>query len=85
MIFHNIFKPIFLAENDYKFVYIGPKDSWTPFHYDVFGSFSWSANVVGRKHWIFVPPGQEKLLMDQRENLPFDIFDTSVKGSFFVF
>jgi len=32
---------------DYRFVYIGPKGSFTPFHSDVFGSFSWSANVAG--------------------------------------
>ena len=40
-------------KSDYKFVYIGPKGSWTPFHSDVFGSYSWSANVVGEKEWIF--------------------------------
>ena len=45
--------------NDYRFVYIGPKNSWTPFHADVFGSFSWSANIVGKKRWIFFPPGEE--------------------------
>lgn len=51
--------------SDYKFVYIGPKDSWTPFHSDVFGSYSWSANVIGEKEWIFFPPGNEKFLIDK--------------------
>ena len=38
----------------------------TPLHADVYGSFSWSANVVGKKRWIFFPPGEElklKLLL----------------------
>ena len=30
----------------------------TPFHADVLRSFSWSANVCGRKLWILYPPGQ---------------------------
>ena len=46
-------------KDDYKFVYLGPKISWTPFHSDVFGSFSWSANVAGFKKWIFVEKGFE--------------------------
>ena len=27
------------GENDYRFVYIGPKGSWTPLHSDVFSSY----------------------------------------------
>ncbi len=46
-------------ESDYKFVYIGPKNSWTPFHSDVFGSYSWSANIAGTKKWTVFPPGEE--------------------------
>ena len=42
--------------DDYKFVYLGPQGSWTPFHTDVFGSYSWSANVSGYKKWIFFQP-----------------------------
>ena len=75
-------------EDDYRFVYIGPKGSWyvqyqisslkiidfksstnysignlilqfrTPFHADVFRSYSWSANICGKKKWIFFPPGK---------------------------
>ncbi|KNC55450.1 uncharacterized protein AMSG_11114 [Thecamonas trahens ATCC 50062] len=42
--------------SDYSFVYVGPSGSWTPFHTDVYRSFSWSANVSGTKLWILVPP-----------------------------
>ena len=45
--------------NDYRFLYIGPQGSWTPLHCDVFGSYSWSANIVGRKRWLFWRPGEE--------------------------
>merc|ERR1719450_1587045 len=58
--------------NDYRFVYIGPENSWTPLHSDVFGSFSWSANIVGRKKWIFFVPGEEDKLRDKLGNLIFD-------------
>ena len=46
-------------DDDYRFVYMGPKGTWTPFHADVFRSFSWSANICGRKRWIFFPPGEQ--------------------------
>jgi len=45
--------------DDYKFVYLGPQGSWTPFHTDVFGSYSWSANVSGYKKWIFFQPNTQ--------------------------
>ncbi len=61
------------AKDDYRFVYVGPKGSWTPFHSDVFGSFSWSANVVGRKMWTFLPPGQQEQFRDKFGNLPHDL------------
>ncbi|XP_015600506.1 jmjC domain-containing protein 4 [Cephus cinctus] len=47
---------------DYKFVYMGPKGSGTAFHMDVFGSYSWSANIVGKKLWHIFPPGEETRL-----------------------
>ena len=40
--------------SDYRFVYCGPKGSWTPCHFDVFGSYSWSLNLAGTKLWLFV-------------------------------
>lgn len=45
----------------------------TPFHADVFTSFSWSVNICGRKKWILFPPGEEYFLRDNLGNLPFDV------------
>lgn len=45
----------------------------TPFHADVFSSFSWSTNIVGTKKWIFLPPQEENKFRDKFGNLPFDI------------
>uniref|UniRef100_UPI00358F641A 2-oxoglutarate and iron-dependent oxygenase JMJD4-like isoform X1 n=1 Tax=Myxine glutinosa TaxID=7769 RepID=UPI00358F641A len=61
--------------DDYRFVYMGPKGSWTPFHADVFRSHSWSANMCGRKRWLFYSPGQEDLLRDPFGNLPYDVMN----------
>lgn len=61
------------GQDDYKFVYIGPSGSYTPFHADVFSSYSWSVNIFGRKTWLFVPPGEEQKLRDNLGNLPFSI------------
>lgn len=45
----------------------------TPFHADVFCSFSWSVNVCGRKKWFLFPPGEELYFKDSLGNLPYDI------------
>lgn len=50
----------------------------TPFHADVFMSFSWSVNVVGRKRWVLFPPGEEAYLRDQFNNLAYDIFSKEI-------
>ncbi|XP_055387418.1 2-oxoglutarate and iron-dependent oxygenase JMJD4 homolog [Condylostylus longicornis] len=60
-------------KDDYRFVYIGPQGSWTPFHSDVFQSYSWSTNIFGMKKWILLPPGEELKLQDGLGNLPFEI------------
>ena len=67
------------ARNDYRFVYIGPGGSWTPFHSDVFGSFSWSANIVGRKRWIMLAPGEEDKVRDSFGNVVFDVLSEESK------
>lgn len=46
--------------SDYKFVYLGPPGSSTPFHCDVFGSFSWSVNITGYKMWRLLSPEHSK-------------------------
>ncbi|GFR79015.1 jmjC domain-containing protein 4-like [Elysia marginata] len=61
------------GSDDYRFVYMGPKGSWTPFHSDVLRSYSWSANICGRKKWIFFPPGVEEMLKDPYGQLVFDL------------
>jgi hypothetical protein len=45
----------------------------TPFHFDVYGSYSWSANICGRKQWFLLPPGEEVLLRNELGKLPFQI------------
>ncbi|XP_026756942.1 2-oxoglutarate and iron-dependent oxygenase JMJD4 [Galleria mellonella] len=57
-------------EDDFMFVYIGPEKSWTPLHVDVYNSYSWSVNIVGRKKWILFPPQEEEKLKDSLGNLP---------------
>ncbi|XP_051944481.1 2-oxoglutarate and iron-dependent oxygenase JMJD4 isoform X1 [Hippocampus zosterae] len=73
-----------LEVDDYRFVYMGPKGSWTPFHADVFRSYSWSANICGRKKWLLYPPGQEEFLRDTHGNLPYDVTSAEIhNGSLF--
>ena len=60
-------------QDDYRFVYIGPQGSWTPLHCDVFGSYSWSANICGEKMWLFLPPGDEVCFEDINGKLAPDI------------
>ncbi|GJN18684.1 hypothetical protein PR202_gb05872 [Eleusine coracana subsp. coracana] len=50
---------------DYQFVYMGAKGTWTPLHADVFMSYSWSANVCGRKQWLFLSPSQSHRVFDR--------------------
>eukprot|EP00549_Striatella_unipunctata_P001568 CAMPEP_0118679300 /NCGR_PEP_ID=MMETSP0800-20121206/3712_1 /TAXON_ID=210618 ORGANISM="Striatella unipunctata, Strain CCMP2910" /NCGR_SAMPLE_ID=MMETSP0800 /ASSEMBLY_ACC=CAM_ASM_000638 /LENGTH=301 /DNA_ID=CAMNT_0006575281 /DNA_START=54 /DNA_END=959 /DNA_ORIENTATION=+ len=55
------------TSGDYRFVYWGPKDSFTSLHSDVLQSFSWSVNVVGEKLWTFYPPVPDKATQDDKE------------------
>ncbi|XP_053739117.1 2-oxoglutarate and iron-dependent oxygenase JMJD4 isoform X2 [Synchiropus splendidus] len=68
-----------LEVDDYRFVYMGPKGSWTPFHADVFRSYSWSANICGRKKWLLYPPGQEDFLRDTHGNLAYDVTSAELR------
>ncbi|KAF6256835.1 hypothetical protein COO60DRAFT_1656529 [Scenedesmus sp. NREL 46B-D3] len=60
--------------SDYRFVYCGPAGSWTPVHADVLRSYSWSANVAGRKRWWLLPPQHTHLFLDRHGQLPADFF-----------
>jgi hypothetical protein len=57
-------------QDDYRFVYMGPKESWTPLHADVFRSYSWSYNVCGAKKWILFPPSDEPFITNRFVLLP---------------
>ncbi|CAI2723864.1 unnamed protein product [Schistosoma spindalis] len=59
--------------DDFKFVYLGSRGTWTPFHADVYRSFSWSANILGHKRWWIFPPGEERKLLSSNGQIPFDI------------
>lgn len=62
--------------SDYRFVYMGTKGTWTPLHADVFRSYSWSANVCGRKQWYFLAPSQSHLVFDRNmKNSLYSIFE----------
>lgn len=73
------------SASDYRFVYAGPAGSWTPLHRDVFGSFSWSANVAGVKRWTLYAPGQERFLEDAEDgSLAYDVREISGNRLFIV-
>ena len=63
--------------NDFRFCYAGPPGTFSPLHRDVYASYSWSANIVGRKKWWLFPPDRlhqvkktnGELVFDVRENL----------------
>lgn len=57
------------GNDDFRFVYMGPRGSWTPLHHDVFFSYSWSVNVVGTKLWILFPPEVARYLKNSRGEL----------------
>ncbi|BES89517.1 JmjC domain, hydroxylase [Nesidiocoris tenuis] len=69
------------SNDDYRFVYMGPKGTWTPLHSDVFSSFSWSVNICGKKKWLFLPPGSENCLKDKLGNLVYDVDDKELEDS----
>lgn len=53
----------------------------SPFHADIFRSFSWSVNICGRKKWFFFPPGQEEALRDCHGSLPYDVTASTLLDS----
>ncbi|CAH9127882.1 unnamed protein product [Cuscuta epithymum] len=69
--------------SDYRFVYIGPKGTWTPLHADVFRSYSWSANVCGRKQWYLLHPDQHHLIHDRNMRVcVYNIFSDANEAKF---
>lgn len=53
--------------DDFRFCYMGPAGTMTALHSDVYNSFSWSANVVGRKLWLMMHPHWRPILTQQSE------------------
>ena len=51
--------------DDFRFVYAGPRGTMAPMHHDVLCSYSWSANLAGRKRWLLVPPSETPKLLDR--------------------
>ncbi|XP_042501675.1 2-oxoglutarate and iron-dependent oxygenase JMJD4 [Macadamia integrifolia] len=69
--------------SDYRFVYMGTKGTWTPLHADVFRSYSWSANVCGKKKWLFLSPSQCHLVFDSNlKSSVYDIFGDVLDAKF---
>lgn len=54
--------------DDFRFCYAGMKDTTTGLHQDVYGSYSWSTNIVGSKEWRLYDPRNAKLLLDYIES-----------------
>lgn len=53
----------------------------TPFHSDVLGTFSWSTNIVGRKKWLLLIPGEECKLFDRFGQTPFTIDEDCLQAN----
>ncbi|WWC93230.1 hypothetical protein V866_000063 [Kwoniella sp. B9012] len=68
------------STSDFRFTYLGPPLTYTPLHRDVYGSYSWSANVVGRKVWWLFPPDRLDGVKDQHGELVFDVRDLEDEG-----
>lgn len=48
--------------DDFRFCYAGTSGTKTGLHRDVYASYSWNTNIVGRKRWIMYPPALAPLL-----------------------
>ncbi|XP_058227408.1 arginine-specific demethylase JMJ20 isoform X3 [Rhododendron vialii] len=71
---------------DWHFVKVRIRSTWTPLHADVFRSYSWSANVCGKKKWYFLSPTQRHLVFDRNMKCSvYDIFEDVSKTKFPAF
>ena len=53
--------------DDYSFCYVGSSGSFTGVHFDVCLSYSWSANIAGRKRWSLWAPEHAHVLCGDNE------------------
>lgn len=65
---------------DFRFCYVGPAGTFTPLHRDVYSSYSWSANIVGRKSWWLFPPDRLDGVKDKHGDLVFDVRQLAGEG-----
>ena len=49
------------AKSDFKFLYFGHANTFTPLHHDIYKSYSWSGQIVGTKRWLLYPPNTEDI------------------------
>jgi len=55
---HDLFKLIGEGRRpDHTWLIVGPKRSGSVFHIDPNATHAWNATIVGKKRWIFYPPG----------------------------
>ncbi|WRT68737.1 uncharacterized protein IL334_005717 [Kwoniella shivajii] len=72
--------PTSTSSSDFRFTYLGPAGTYTPLHRDVYGSYSWSANIVGRKIWWLFPPDKLGSVKDKHGELVFDVRELKDEG-----
>lgn len=64
--------PIPIPTVGWMTLYVGPPNSSSPMHQDVFGTYTWLAQIRGEKHWRLCRPGD----LDEREGKAIDAFNT---------
>jgi hypothetical protein len=67
------------STSDFRFTYIGPSGTYTPLHRDVYSSYSWSCNILGRKVWWLFPPDRVEHLLRNGEPI-FDVREVENEG-----
>ncbi|KAI0670361.1 Clavaminate synthase-like protein [Trametes maxima] len=71
------------TQDDFRFVYVGAAETFTPLHRDVYTSYSWSTNVAGRKRWWLFPPDQTPFLFrkggEEHLETVFDVRDVDLE------
>ena len=54
---HDLFQYLGMGRPDHTWLICGPKRSGSAFHMDPNATHAWNAAILGRKRWIFYPPG----------------------------
>jgi len=67
------------STSDFRFTYLGPANTYTPLHRDVYSSYSWSCNILGRKVWWLFPPDRVQRVLERGEPI-FDVREIEDEG-----